>query len=141
MTLVRFNNSPYRFSNLFQELGNRFDTYQNKSGTKIPAVNITEDEKGYHLELPAPGRSKEDFSISVDQDLLKIQYEAKHPEVTPDKKIIRNEFSLESFTRTFSLDQHIESDAIEASYINGILNLFLPKKKATEPEQKKIQIQ
>lgn len=140
MTLVRINNRPYRLGNLFQEFENSFEPVQKQSVTKLPAVNILEDEKGYYLELPAPGRAKEDFAVSVDQDVLKISCEAQQTQTTSDKKTIRSEFSFHGFTRTFSLDQNIESNLIEATYVNGILNLFLPKKKVTEPEQKKIQV-
>ena len=141
MTFVRLNNRPYRLDNWFKELENSFEPFSKKAGSKVPAVNILEDEKGYYLELPAPGRTKEAFAISVDQDVLKIQYEAPQTKDASNKKTIRSEFALESFTRSFSLDQKIDSNLIEANYVNGILNLFLPKKKTIQPEQKKIQVQ
>lgn len=106
-----------------------------------PAVNIVENNEAYHLELMAPGRNKEDFSIALDKDLLTISYEKKEEIKKEDLKTIRREFSFQSFKRSFNLDEKINADGIQAKYENGILKLFLPKKAEVTKPVKSITIQ
>lgn len=93
-----------------------------------PQVNITETNDAYVLQLAAPGRNKEDFKINIEKNLLTISSETKAEEVKENEKQIRNEFSLQSFKRSFTLDEKIEAEKIEAKYENGLLTLTLPKK-------------
>ncbi|MNL53906.1 Acid shock protein [compost metagenome] len=103
-------------------------------------VNIHETADGYHLELNAPGRNKEDFKVNVENGLLTISYEKK--ETTEDKtyKTIRREFNFRSFKRSFNLDEKINADAIQARYENGVLKVFLPKKEEVKLSPKEISI-
>jgi HSP20 family protein len=140
MTFVK---QPTQVNNLFEELFNNFPTnwgrdYAQQVGH--PKVNIHETADGFHLELIAAGRHKEDFKVNVEKDLLTISFEKKEPEENKDFKTIRKEFTLNSFKRSFSLDEKIQSDAIQAKYENGILKLYLPKKEQTTQAPKEITI-
>jgi HSP20 family protein len=84
-----------------------------------------------------PGRNKEDFKINVDKGLLTVSYEKKEEAETKEVKSIRKEFSFQSFKRSFSLDEKINAEGIEAKYENGILKVFLPKKKKLKLHLKK----
>ena len=92
------------------------------------------------MELIAAGRNKEDFKVQVEKDLLTISYEKKTTEEQKDSKTIRKEFTLNSFKRSFSLDDKIKADAIQAKYEDGILKIFLPKKEDTTVSPKAITI-
>jgi len=104
-------------------------------------VNISENNNSYNLEFNVPGRNKEDFKINVDKGLLTVSYEKKEETEAKDIKSIRKEFSYQSFKRSFTLDEKINADSIEAKYENGILNVILPKKEEVKVAPKQISIQ
>jgi len=106
-----------------------------------PAANIIETADAYHVELNVPGRNKEDFSITVDKGLLTISYEKKEETKNADLKVVRKEFSFQSFKRSFSLDDKINAEAIQAKYENGLLKLLLPKLTEEKQPVKNISIQ
>ena len=106
-----------------------------------PAVNIFEANDAYHLELNAPGRNKEDFNLTVDKGLLTISNEQKEETKNEDAKIVRREFSYQSFKRSFTIDEKINTEAIQAKYENGLLKLVLPKHAEVKQPVKNISIQ
>jgi HSP20 family protein len=141
MTLVKVNNRP--FGNLFNDLFNEFPVAARSLGQELfafPQTNIHETPDAYHLELNVPGRSKEDFKIQVEQGLLTISFEKKEENNADDYKTIRREFDYKSFKRSFSVDDKINVDGIEAKYENGVLKLLLPKKEESKPSSKQINI-
>ena len=134
---------PAQLNNLFDELFNNIPANWGKDFSHQignPKVNIHETTDGYHLELIAAGRNKEDFKVNIEKDLLTISYEKKENLENKDYKTIRKEFTLNSFKRSFSLDEKIKADAIQAKYENGILKLFLPKKNEVVVAPKEITI-
>jgi HSP20 family protein len=142
MTLVKVNNRP--FGNLFNELLNDFPTTARSFGQDLfafPQTNIHETPEAYHVELNAPGRSKEDFNIQVEQGLLTISFEKKEENTQQENfKTIRREFEFKSFKRSFSIDEKIDVDGIQAKYENGVLKLLLPKKEEAKQTTKQINI-
>jgi HSP20 family protein len=142
MTLVKVNNRP--FGNLFNDLLNEFPAAAKNFGQDIyafPQTNIHETPEAFHLELNVPGRSKEDFKIQVEQGLLTISFEKKEENTQTDEyKTIRREFEYKSFKRSFSVEDQVDVDGIQAKYENGILKLLLPKKAESKPSAKQIQI-
>lgn len=130
------------FTGIFDELFNSFPSNltSGSNGTLAP-VNINEDEQGYHLEVNASGRNKEDFKLNVENGILTISYEKKAETENKAQKTIRTEFSFSSFKRSFSLDEKINADGIEAKYENGILKVFLPKKEEVKIIPKNISVQ
>jgi HSP20 family protein len=147
MTNVKFSRKPFEgtfntfVDDLFIELPALFKNEFNKNDRKgfVP-VNVKETEKTYQLEVVAPGFEKTDFTINVDQNLLTISAENKDEVKADNEKQIRREYSFRSFKRSFTLDEKIDATNIEASYINGVLTLNLPKKEAVKPEATKIVI-
>jgi HSP20 family protein len=142
MTLVKVNNRP--FGNFFGDFLNEFPTVA-KSFTQdafqSPETNIHETPDAYHLELNVPGRFREDFKIQVDQGLLSISYEKKEDvPASDDYKTLRREFSYKSFKRSFTLDNTIDPNGIQAKYENGLLKLLLPKKDEVKQGARQINI-
>ena len=74
-----------------------------------------------NLELSAPGRSKEDFKVSIENGLLTISYEKKEEVKNDDVKNVRREFSFKSFKRSFSLDEKVDAENIQANFV-GMLH-------------------
>ncbi|MEO7313643.1 MAG: Hsp20/alpha crystallin family protein [Ginsengibacter sp.] len=141
MTNVRFNQPGFKtldsfFDNILSELPN----VQKRSESFLPAVNISENENAYELEFNAPGRKKEDFKITFDQSILTIAFEKKEEKKEEGKKFIKTEFSTQSFKRSFTLDEKINADGIEAKYEDGILTLTLPKVEEVKVLPKEIAI-
>ena len=133
MTLVKYH--PRRryasvnldpFFNAFLNNGNVIGADHIKKSN--PAINIVELEDSFRIELAAPGLSKKDFQINVEKDELTVSVnkELKSDEATETYK--RREFSFHSFERSFHLPDTIDTDAIQATYKNGVLNIVLAKK-------------
>jgi HSP20 family protein len=135
MTFLKQHNQT-----VFDELMNSFPTSWGKdapTGYPTASVNISETDDAYHLSLNAPGREKADFKLNVENGILTISYEKSNQQEEVNYKTIRREFTYKSFKRSFSLDDNINSEAIEAKYVNGVLQVLLPKKAiaTTSPKQ------
>ena len=142
MTLVKVNNRPY--GNFFGDLLNEFPAVAKSFGQDVfqfPETNIHETPDAYHLELNVPGRLKEDFKIQVDQNLLTISFEKKEDApASEDYKTIRREFTYKSFKRSFSVENSVDVNGIQAKYENGLLKVLLPKKDEVKQGARQINI-
>jgi len=114
-----------------------FGGIANHSAT-VPAVNILDNDVNFELALVVPGRSKEDFAIEIDDNVLSISAEVKTERDSANENYTRKEFSLSSFKRAFTLPDTVNTDKIEANYENGILNFVLPKKEEALPKPKRL---
>ncbi len=109
-----------------------------------PAINIVENEKNYEIELAAPGLSKDDFKLNVNNDdELEISLERKSEENKEKRNFLRREFSYASYRRSFVLPEEVEREKISAVMLNGVLRITLPKKEEVvkTPAQRQIEIQ
>ena len=106
----------------------------------LPAVNIEEKEDKYTLELAAPGKTKKDFNIELDNDLLTISSEIKeeHKSEDKDRNFTRREFSYESFKRSFTLPDTVDTNKVKANYKNGVLTVDLPKRDEAKKQPKRL---
>jgi HSP20 family protein len=143
MTLVKVNNNGHRsLSGFVDEFFQGFPAGLGRDeSVGFPPVNIHETADAFHLELSAPGRSKEDFKLAVENGQLTVSFEKKEETKTEDYKTIRKEFSFKGFKRSFNLDDRINADGIQARYDNGVLKLLLPKKEQVKDSTKQIQVQ
>ncbi len=146
MTLVKVNNPvtkkfDYLMNEIFNDLPATFGKTLREDVVAFPPVNIVESANAYKLEVAVPGLEKSDFSIKLDGNLLTISAEKIAPSNVENEKIIRKEFSQKVFRRSFTLDEKIEADAIDAKYENGILKVNLPKKEVAKVSSKEITIQ
>lgn len=134
------------FSNGFlDELMNRGigEVLGNDAQLSQPAVNVSETENSFKVEVAAPGFEKQHFTLNVENGHLIVT--AKREEKTEEapsetSRFLRREFRYESFKRSFKLPVTVNQDAIEAVYESGILNITLPKKEETKPVLKSIQV-
>lgn len=100
----------------------------------VPSVNIKENGKEFKIEMAAPGMSKNDFKVSVENDMLTISAEKKEEKKDETEKYTRHEYSYNSFSRSFSLPENADGENAVANYENGVLYISLPKK--VEEEKK-----
>jgi len=146
MTLVKLNRKPFErnfnsfVDDFFTELPGLFRNEAEPQWKGFVPVNILETEKGYSLEVVAPGFEKTDFKVNLDKQVLTISAEKKEEVKDETKKQIRKEYNYRSFKRVFTIDEKIEANNIEAQYVNGVLTLNLPKKETVKETAKEINI-
>ena len=126
---------PSLFNTLFSE-GEIFN--ENRLKSTVPAANVSETDESFKIELAVPGFKKEDFKINVDGKNLKISTVSSNETEETQEKYVRKEFSFSSFERLFYLPKSVDVDKIEASYVDGILNLTLPKKEEAKPKEPRL---
>jgi len=126
---------------LFNDFPASFGKTMREDVLHFPPVNIVENPTDYEIHLSAPGFEKSDFNISLDQNVLSISTEKKEEKDESTKKMIRKEFSYRSFKRSFTLDENINPEHINAKYENGILTLTLPKKEEVKQATREISVQ
>ena len=95
--------------------------------THSPSVNIVENAEAFIIELAAPGRSKGDFEMKLNQKTLTISLASMAEEKDENKKFIRREYRLLAFEKSFDLPESVDRNAISATYENGVLFVKLPK--------------
>lgn len=120
---------PALFEDFFKPLNTWLD-YTGAIGkvTTVPAVNIVELEKEFKVSLAVPGMKKEDFKIDVQDDMITISAQKEEDKEEVDEKFTRREYNYTSFSRSFTLPENVKQDTIEAVYVDGLLQLVLPKK-------------
>ncbi|HET9486147.1 MAG TPA: Hsp20/alpha crystallin family protein [Chryseosolibacter sp.] len=125
--------SPWRLSSLFtdpSEVPDRRPAFED-SGVSTPAVNIIETRENLRVEMVAPGMKKDAFTVTLQDSVLTISYDHddNREGERRDWKYRVHEYNYQSFVRSFYLPDTLETEAIEASYTDGILALRIPKKK------------
>ncbi|MCR5818920.1 MAG: Hsp20/alpha crystallin family protein [Prevotella sp.] len=108
-----------------------FDTdFMPKANATAPAINVKETDKAYTVELAAPGMTKEDFNVHInDEGNLIIKMEKKQEQKEEDKsaRYLRREFSYTKFEQTLILPDDVKKEDIAARVENGVLTVELPK--------------
>lgn len=134
MTLVKVRRPNSVFPSIFDEFWKDWPGTTNTSDW-VPAANIKEEETKYHVELSAPGYKREDIKVSVEDDTLTITGEVKIENEETKENYVKREFRSGNFKRSFNLNGMVNTDKIDAKYIDGILKIDLPK---VENEVKKL---
>lgn len=148
MTIVKWN-GPYggqsnnQLSSPFKSILEDFfgsSILKNDYAAFVPAVNVSETENSYELDLSAPGYKKEDFKIELNKGVLSISGTHNSESEQNGKTVYRKEFNYGSFQRSFTVSDDIDFSKIEAKYESGILKLVLPKKEEKVNSVKEIKI-
>ena len=133
-TMYSNNNSwiPSIFNDFFAD-----PWVPSKIAGTAPAINVSEDDKEYKVEVAAPGMTKDDFKINVANDELVIAMEKKadSKDEDKDKKYLRREFSYSKFEQHLTLPDNVERDNISAGMNDGVLTIDMPKMTEEEKAQ------
>ena len=134
MTPMRRNQNwlPFVFNDLFD------NDWMMRANSTAPAINVIESDKEYHVEVAAPGMTKNDFNIRIDEDdnlVVSMEKKEEHNDNKKNGRFLRREFSYSKFEQTMVLPENVVKDKIEAKVENGVLSINIPKK--TEEEVKK----
>lgn len=116
-----------------------------KGAGVTPAINVKETKKEYKVEVAAPGMTKEDFSVHLnDQNDLVVclEHHSENHEEDKESHYLRREFSYSKFQQTMLLPDDVDREKIEAHVDKGILCIHLPKRPEAEhkSESRKIEI-
>ena len=109
---------PAFFNDFFDD---DFRHFGNMMRTSSPAINVKESDKEYTVEIAAPGMSKDDFKIRINEEnelVVTLEHKDEKKEEKKDEKYLRREFSYSHFEQTL---------LISASMEHGVLNITLPK--------------
>lgn len=111
-----------------------------------PAVNVSETDEAFHIDIAAPGFEKPDFELKIENGHLVVHAQKTEKSETTEEakptqaRFHRREFRFESFKRSFKLPNTVNQESISAVYDKGVLNIGLPKKEDAKPVTKTIQI-
>lgn len=106
----------------------------------FPRVNIIETATGFRLHLLAPGYSKEDLKLNVENDTLTISAEKKSAALGENERYTRHEFAQDNLKRSFRLGELANLEGISASHVDGVLTITIPKKAESKPAAREIPI-
>jgi HSP20 family protein len=131
--LTPWNNNFFPFSNqAVRNLLNFEDPFNGDffdEDSLMPAMNVKEHKNDFAIEFAAPGFTKKDFEVSIEDNVLHVTGEKSEKEEEKEEGFMRKEFSYNSFRRSFTLPESIDLDQkIKATYKDGILNVNLLKK-------------
>jgi HSP20 family protein len=144
-TLSRFE--PFRGVSTLQDQINRlFSDVLERTGedsnltTWAPAVDIYETEHELVVKVDLPEVDPKDLDIRVENNILTIRGDRKFESKVSEDKYLRVERAYGSFSRSFSLANTVNSEAIKADYRDGVLTLSIPKREEAKPKQIKINV-
>jgi HSP20 family protein len=139
MSIVRYD--PFRDLRSLQEEVNRlFSTNLTRAfgeedigrGAWSPSVDIFENKDQIVLEAELPGMSREDFDLSIENNVITLRGERRFEKKDDSDNYHRVERSYGSFTRSFTLPQTVSVEGATAEYRNGVLRVSLPKREETK---------
>jgi HSP20 family protein len=138
---------PFRGAATLQEHVNRlFGNVLEHSGEEsnltswAPAVDIYETEHELVVKADLPEVDPKELDIRVENNLLTIRGERKFEKKVNEDNYLRVERAYGSFSRSFSLANTVNADAIKADYQNGVLTLTIPKREEAKPKQIKVNV-
>ena len=109
--------------------GKDFTVKTSTSSGEAPKINIVEDHESFKVYVAAPGYEKKDFRVNIENSALIISSD-KESEELKDAAYVLKEFGLQPFKRSFTINEKVDSNKIEAAYKEGILLIKLGKKDA-----------
>ncbi len=111
---------------------------ESELATWAPAVDIYETEGELVVKADLPEVDEKDIDVRVEINTLSIRGERKFQNDVNEENYLRVERAYGSFTRSFSLPNTVNAEAIRAEYNNGVLTIHLPKREESKPKQIKI---
>ncbi|HTQ60023.1 MAG TPA: Hsp20/alpha crystallin family protein [Candidatus Solibacter sp.] len=144
-TLSRWE--PFRRATTLQDQVNRiFSDVLERSGEEssltswAPAVDIYETEHELVVKADLPDVDPKNLDIRVENNILTICGERKFEKKVSEENYLRVERAYGAFSRSFSLANTVNSEAINADYQNGVLTLTVPKREEAKPKQIKVNV-
>jgi HSP20 family protein len=144
-TLSRWE--PFRGASTLQEQVNRlFNDVLDRSSEEsnltswAPAVDIYETAQELVVKADLPDVNAKDLDIRVENNILTIRGDRKFEKKVAEENYLRVERAYGAFSRSFSLANTVNSEAIKADYQDGVLTLTIPKREEAKPKQIKVNV-
>jgi HSP20 family protein len=138
---------PFRNLSSFEEQVNRMfetsfkvNTDSSALATWAPAVDIYETENELVIKADLPDVAEKDIDVRVENNMLTIRGQRKFEESVKEDNYLRVERAYGSFSRSFSLPNTVNTEAIQATHKDGVLKVMLPKRAESKPKQVKINL-
>ena len=136
MNMIRYEAAP-TVRDVFDEFFRGFAMPYRGRETGVPMrVEVREENGAYKVRADLPGVKKEDIGITVEGDVVSIKAEVRREAADAEKdRVLYTERHQGRFERSFRLADEIAEDKVEAKYVDGVLELVLPRKAATVARQ------
>ena len=106
----------------------------------VVKIDVKEQEKNYLVHAEVPGVKKEDIHVAIDGAVVSISAERREEkDVREGERVLRSERYVGKVSRSFQLAQEIDEAQVTAKYTDGVLELVLPKKLASESKRLTVQ--
>ncbi len=103
-------------------------------------IDVREQEKQYVVHAEIPGVSKDNIHVQIDGAVVAISAERRaEKDVKDGERVLRSERYVGKVSRSFQLAQEVDESQAVAKYTDGVLELTLPKKAATQSKRLTIQ--
>jgi HSP20 family protein len=128
-----------------EEMNRMFDTSLRRHGGDLegafsPAIDVLEEKDNYLVKVDLPGLSKDDVSVSIQDNFLTIKGERKYEAEKKETNYFHRERIYGSFMRTIELPTHVEAGKVQASFRDGVLQVTLPKSEEAKPKEIKVNV-
>lgn len=127
---------------VFDRFSKDFDLTNSNAGSISPRIEVKDDDKSYHLCAEIPGMNEKDINVTLKDKHLIIEGEKKNESKEEDKKkgIYHSEISYGRFYRAIPLSEDVDTEKVNATYKNGVLNIEIGKQSEKSNKTKKIEI-
>jgi HSP20 family protein len=109
-------------------------------GEVVPQLDVTEDDKAFHVKVDLPGMDEKDVDITMSDRMLTIRGEKKEEKEAKEGDYYRRERACGTFRRSIEIPAAVDTSKIEASFSKGVLTIELPKTKEAQEKTKHISI-
>lgn len=148
MSIVRwepFGEIDSLFNRLMPTMFNRWPSrFASSNGNNIewaPSADISETDQEYLIRAQLPAVNKDDVKVTVDQGMITIEGERKQKTENKNEKLHRVESFYGHFTRSFSLPEKVEENAIRCDSKDGVLTVHIPKAQSPKQQPKQIKVE
>jgi HSP20 family protein len=124
------------------EINRLFDTLfepTNGNGSRVqrwvPAMDLVEAEDHFLLKADLPGLAEDDVAIEVQDNVLTVSGERKTEHERKERGWYRLERSFGRFSRSLTLPEGVNAEAIDASFDKGVLEIRIPKPEERKPRR------
>jgi len=147
MSLIRwdpFTSIEESFNRFMPALVGQWPRMGFNDGSKLewrPSADITESDKEYLIRAELPAVKKEDVKVTIDNGVITIQGERKQEKEEKSEKQHRIERLYGSFSRSFSLPEGVNADAVRCESKDGVLTVHVPKPQSEKPKATQIKVE
>jgi len=146
MALVRWDPSR-ELSSLQSEVNRLFQTFfdgQVTTGNGMrrwhPAMDLVETDDHFVLRADLPGLSENDVKVEIEDNVLTISGERRHEHEAKSGGYLRIERASGVFSRSLTLPEGIDADAVRATFDKGVLEVRIPKPEERKPRRVAISV-